>query len=150
MKKVLKVLLCIILLLTISACNLQNSQIISENEATTSIKETTEITETTTTISDDEIIEEQSEIIKIGFTNIKNKKVIEKTLTLDELEKWENPYSKYSSYILYSTLTEDEKIVYRALEYALVHSYEYTCIDSRIEVSRARMEEIVPKGAHEV
>ncbi len=100
---------------------------------------------TTEPPTDEEIIAEQSEILKIGFLNIESKEDendIEEILTVEELKSWVNPYGKYSSYILYSQLTEDEKLVYKALEYGLVNSYESIAIDYRINVTRPRMEEI--------
>ena len=98
--------------------------------------------ETEPTLSDEEISLQQQEIIKIGFSATDDEDVIEKTLSIEELRAWENPYGKYSSYILFDTLTEDEKLVYHALEYAMVNCYENTFIDNRISVSVKRAEEI--------
>ncbi|MBE6794342.1 MAG: hypothetical protein E7532_05310 [Ruminococcaceae bacterium] len=98
--------------------------------------------ETEPTLSDEEISLQQQEIIKIGFSATDDEDVIEKTLSIEELRAWENPYSKYSSYILFDTLTEDEKLVYHALEYAMVNCYNYTFIDNRIKVSPKRADEI--------
>lgn len=94
------------------------------------------------TLSDEEISLQQQEIIIIGFSATDDEDVIEKTLSIEELRAWENPYSKYSSYILFDTLTEDEKLVYHALEYAMVNCYNYTFIDNRIKVSPKRADEI--------
>ena len=68
--------------------------------------------ETEPTLSDEEISLQQQEIIKIGFSATDDEDVIEKTLSIEELKAWENPYGKYSSYLLYDTLTEDEKLIY--------------------------------------
>ncbi|MBQ8795950.1 MAG: transglutaminase domain-containing protein [Clostridia bacterium] len=93
--------------------------------------------------TDEEISLAQQEFINIGYSNSNNEDDIRFVLSLDELKAWENPYSHYSSYILYNTLNEDEKLVYKALEYALVNSYERTFIDYRIGVNISRTEEIL-------
>ncbi len=94
-------------------------------------------------ISDEEIIEEQRAIVKIGFSNSEDEDEIEKVLTLDELKNWENPYEKYRSSVMHNTLTADEQLAYRALEYALVHSYRYTFLDTRLSISQLTAEEIL-------
>lgn len=94
-----------------------------------------------TVITDEEISAQQQENINIGFSNT-SEDDIQCVLSLAEVEAYENPYGEYSSYILFDTLTEDEKIVYHSLEYALVNSYRYTFIDYRIDVSNTRISEI--------
>ena len=104
---------------------------------TQTLPETEAKTEPSTEIylSDDEISEQQGEFINIGFSSTDDEDVIEKIIPVEELKAWENPYGKYSSYVLYDTLTDDEKLVYHALEYAMVNSYTRTFIDYRINVS---------------
>lgn len=97
-----------------------------------------------TELTDDEISLQQQETIKIGFALADDHDdYIREVLTPEELLNWQNPYKIYSSYYFYGTLEGDEKIVYKALEYALVHSYERTLIDSRIQIEDKHIEEIM-------
>lgn len=128
MRRMIITLVCLILMLTSSGCSFIG-------ELASSITPTVPLT-------DEEISLQQQEFINIGYSNSSNEDEIQKILSLDELNAWENPYAKYSSYILYNTLTEDEKLVYRALEYALVNSYINTFIDYRIDVHEDRIREI--------
>lgn len=127
MKKALYTFLCLTLFFSLSGCyplyGLLNTYVPTE-------------------LTDEEISLQQQEIINIGYSRSEDEDEIQLVLTLDELDAWENPYGIYSCYMLYESLTDDEKIVYRALEYALVNSYRYTFIDSRIDVSNERILEI--------
>ncbi|MBQ5321165.1 MAG: hypothetical protein J6K88_03790 [Oscillospiraceae bacterium] len=91
------------------------------------------------------IVAQQQSIVKIGFSNHEpeNEDLIETVLTIKELQAWKNPYEQYRSSVIYNTLTSDEKLVYRALEYALVNSYRYTHIDYRIPVSENTVDNII-------
>lgn len=127
MKKLFSKLLCIFFVFTLGGCNFIGS--IAKNISPTEL-------------TDEEISLEQQEFINIGFSRSANEEEIQLVLSLDELDAWKNPYEKFSCYILYDTLNDDEKIVYRALEYALINSYIYTYIDYRIDVHQDRMSEI--------
>lgn len=98
--------------------------------------------ETEPTLSDEEISLQQQEIIKIGFSYTREVGVINTIFSTDELSSWNNPYGKYSSYILYDTLKEDEQLIYRAFEYAMVNCCENILIDKRINISESRLKEI--------
>ena len=124
-KRIISIILMILIVLSFSACDFKFSGILPTKPPT-----------------DDEIIAAEKENIKIGFTNIDKKKIIEEVLSIEELLKWKNPYGIYSSYTLYSTLNQNERLIYKALEYALTHAYKYTCIDYRIDVSQEKMKEI--------
>lgn len=93
--------------------------------------------------TDDEIIMQQQETVKIGFASDSDNFDHVYILTLPELSAWDNPYSIYNSYYFYDTLNDDEKIVYRAVEYAMTYCYTQIFIDSRIDVFFGRMEKIV-------
>ena len=131
MKKLLLSFMCLLLVLTVGGCYLEDAlDVIVSNIIPTEI-------------TDEEISLQQQEFINIGFSYAGDEDDIQVVLSVDEVRNWENPYGKYSSYLLYSTLeSDDEKLVYKALEYALVHSCRYTFIDHRINVSSERMREI--------
>ena len=118
MKKIAVILLCCIQLLSITGCFLIEPQ-----------------------ISDEEIILQQQEILRFGFSS--EYETLEKVLTLDELLAWTNPYESYSSYYFYKTLNTEEQYIYHALEYAMVNSYEFTNIDSKINILTDRCNLIV-------
>ena len=94
-------------------------------------------------LTDEEIISQQQETVRIGFAADSDNFDQVQILTLPELSAWDNPYSIYNSYYFYNTLNDDEKIIYRAVEYAMVHCYNHIYIDSRIDVFCGRMEKIV-------
>lgn len=50
-------------------------------------------------------------------------------LTAEELESFTSPYSELRSSMLYESLSQNERYVYRAMEYALYNSYSYVCVD---------------------
>lgn len=127
MKKCLIILLCILFTLSASGCDLYNNllKLIPEQELT-----------------DEEISKQQQEIINFGFSSSDDEDCIEVVLTTEELCTWENPYGKYSSYILYDKLSFEEQLIYHALEYAMVNSYRYTFIDYRVNVTEGRMQQI--------
>ncbi len=128
MKRILVLIFCVLLVFSLSGC-FATEEIISYFLP----KE----------ITDEEISLQQQEFINIGYSNSYDEDEIQFVLSVDELKAWENPYEKYSSYILYNSLSdENEKLVYHALEYALVNSYQYTFIDYRIDVNRERIREI--------
>jgi len=131
MKKLLLSFISLVIVFALFGCTSPTdtkTQTLPETEAKT--EPSTEIY-----LSDDEISEQQGEFINIGFSSTDDEDVIEKIIPVEELKAWENPYGKYSSYTLYDTLTDDEKLVYHALEYAMVNSYTRTFIDYRINVS---------------
>ena len=86
----------------------------------------------------EQIIAEQQEILKVGFrkstteTTAKNEGDIDFVMTLDELLSYENEFAAYRSGVIFDTLTEEEQIVFTALEYAMVHSYDHIFIDTQI------------------
>lgn len=128
MKRFLALILSIILLFALAGCSYAQELLLSIYP----------------TEPDDETISlAQQEFINIGYSNSQYEDDIQFIMPLDELKAWENPYKDYSSYILYNTLNEDEKLVYKALEYALVNSYERTFIDYRIGVNTPTTEKIV-------
>ncbi len=92
-------------------------------------------------ITDEEIILQQQETLRFGFSSTYEN--IEKMLTLDELLAWTNPYASYSSYHFYKTLKTEEQYIYRALEYALVNTHECISIDSKIKILNERCQLIV-------
>ncbi len=120
MKKFTAIFLCIIIALNGSGCM--------------TISLTPEVE------TDEEIIERQAENIVIGFSSGTDLDVIDFVMTPEELKAWKNPYGEYSSYILYESLNENEKLAYHALEYAMVNSYNYTFFDSRISLSKLRLD----------
>lgn len=123
MKKLLALLLCAIIAVSSSGC--------------------IPIRITLYPATDEQIIERESKITKFGFSNSDDDKFIEEVLTADELRNWENPYGKYSSYVLYKSLSNrDEKLIYKALEYAMVNSYKKICIDDKLGVRRSAIESI--------
>lgn len=118
MKRIAVILLCCIQLLLITGC------FSTEPE-----------------ISDEEIILQQQEILRFGFSS--DHQTLKEILTLDELLAWTNPYASYSSYYFYKMLKTEEQYIYRALEYAMVHSYEVITLDSKIEILNDRCEALV-------
>ncbi len=53
-------------------------------------------------------------------------------LTYDEIKEYEPQKDIYNSRVYYDTLTEEEKVVYNALEYAFDHNYIYVFVDEEI------------------
>lgn len=55
-------------------------------------------------------------------------------LTPDELHSYVSEYSKYNTYTYFEHLSRSERIIYRAYEYALDHSYPHIWFDDRLTV----------------
>lgn len=127
MKKTVSIILIISLLLCTSGCSLAEN--IKVNLIDT-LKSRGIIP-----LSDEEIIEMAKETVKFGFSSAMDEDIIEFTLTKDDLENWENPYGEYAAYYFRDKLEDDDKLVYKALEYAMVNSYKRTYVDTRIDVS---------------
>lgn len=53
-------------------------------------------------------------------------------LTYDEIKEYKPQKDIYNSRVYYDTLTEEEKVVYNALEYAFDHNYIYIFVDEEI------------------
>ncbi|MBR5783145.1 MAG: transglutaminase domain-containing protein [Clostridia bacterium] len=96
-----------------------------------------------------DVSEQQQEQVVIGFSrSVKNsveqkENIIDFVMTVDELSATENAYSKYCSGVIFNTLTEGEQTVFRALEYAMEHSYDRIFIDVRIMEDKQNAERIV-------
>ena len=88
----------------------------------------------TTVVTDEEIAAEQEAISKIGFSKSEDNH-IDYIMLPSELKAWENPYKEYFSYYFYNRLSDNNKLIYKALEFALVNQYTLTHIDYRIDSS---------------
>lgn len=137
MKKILCLLMGVVLVLT-SGCSIAeglSSALSADNEAEKP---------SNSMISDNESFEKETEApedeVVFGFSDSEE---AETELTKSELLSWENPYGVYSSYILFDSLNDNEKLVYHALEYAMVNSFENTFVDGDLGVDRDRILDIV-------
>lgn len=95
----------------------------------------------------EEIIAQQQETQKIGFARSSGVDTIsthiDRIMTEEELLETELEYSKYCSGIIFDTLTQEEQLVFRALQYAMENSYDVIFIDNRIMENPRDAEQVV-------
>lgn len=63
--------------------------------------------------------------------------------TEGELADRESPYAAYRSSMLYDSLSNSEKLVYRAMEYALEESLPYVCVDRRLITEEEALKDVL-------
>lgn len=79
--------------------------------------------------------EEISAEVYIGFSPETTEKLTFKAVKMinaEKLQKYSSRYAPYNSYTYYKSLSNDEKIIYHAFEYALDHGYPYVLIDEKL------------------
>ena len=64
-------------------------------------------------------------------------------LTEEELDVRKSPYAVYRSSLLYDSLSDNEKLVYHAMEYALEESLPYVCVDRRLIAGEEALKDIL-------
>ncbi len=80
-----------------------------------------------------EIINIETQIMRIGFANAGDDDYTD-TLFVDtnELAVYESDLSQYSTSYFHEMLSDDEKLIYQAMEYALDNCYEQVIVDERL------------------
>ena len=130
MKRVIAIMIGIAISFSLSGCALSAVKSLffpgkSPNEK--------EITEKEKLIEAEISIEKESQRPKIGFTNSGHESY-EDALFVDteELLSYSSELSQYRSSYFYDFLSDNEKLVYRAMEYAMEKSYSHIVVDERI------------------
>ncbi len=82
---------------------------------------------------DNSDITDAAKIPYIGFSKKGVSKQSEaKFIPAKEIEQYQSPYRKYGSTVHYEALSEDEKIIYKAMEYAFANKYRCIMVDNAI------------------
>lgn len=94
-------------------------------------------------VLDDELTEAK-EIPNIGFTTGEVSATSDNIiLAASDFADYESEYNCYSSSLHYDTLTDNEKLVYHGLEYAMEHAYSSVIVENSLISSSEELEKIL-------
>lgn len=130
MKRIIVIIIGIAISLSLSGCVLSDVKSLFFPDSSSKDKE---ITEKEKIIKAEIAIERESQKPKIGFTTSGHENY-ENAIFVDteDLLSYSSELSQYSSSYFYDLLTDDERLVYRAMEYAMEHSYSHIVVDERV------------------
>lgn len=124
MKKIFALLLCVIMIISFSGC--------------------TALTAVLDAVYGDNAVKEAEAIVRIAFSDgvifEKNEEVMHEAV---EFKDRSSENSKYSSDIFYNTLSEAEKTVYHAYEYALENGYTNILVDDLLVSDTSTLEKVL-------